>query len=114
MVESMERMTRGRLCVLSRSAGGRRFYHLQYRRNTRLFQKYVPLAEVAAYEKATGQFRKFMAAVDAYVDEMSERGMKEIRDEAVKAKGRKTGTKRKVAAATDTPRADAMTRPRSQ
>lgn len=110
----MERMTRGRLCVLSRSAGGRRFYHLQYRRNTRLFQKYVPLAEVAAYEKATGQFRKFMAAVDAYVDEMSERGMREIREEAGKAHGRKTKTKRKMAVARNTRQVGAMSRHSSQ
>ena len=50
--------------------------------NTKLFQKYVPLDEVAAYEESTERFRKFMEAVDAYVDEMSERGMKEIRKEA--------------------------------
>lgn len=92
MLEKPQRMTRGRLCVLSRSAkGGRFFYHLQYRKNTKLFQRYIPLCEVAAYEESTERFREFMSAVDAYVDEMSRKGMAEIRKEAkdARAKGGK-------------------------
>lgn len=82
MVKTMPRMARGRLCVLSRSANGGRFYHLQYRRNTKLFQKYIPLAEVAAYEEATEQYRRFMKAVDAFVDDLSRKSMEEIAAEA--------------------------------
>jgi hypothetical protein len=91
MLEKPQRMTRGRLCVLSRSAKGGRFYHLQYRKNTKLFQRYIPLGEVAAYEESTERFREFMSAVDAYVDEMSRKGMAEIRKEAkdARAKGGK-------------------------
>lgn len=85
----MPRMTRGRLCVLSRSATGRRFYHLQYRRDTKLFQKYVPVGEVAAYEEATERFREFMRAVDDYVDDMSRRGIEEIAREASAARARR-------------------------
>ena len=96
MVKAMPRMARGRLCVLSRSASGGKFYHLQYRRNTRLFQKYIPLAEVAAYEEATEQYRRFMKAVDAFVDDMSRRGMEEIAAEAGKTgNGPKARTRRK-------------------
>ena len=51
MVAAMPRMARGRLCVLSRSAKGGKFYHLQYRKDTKLFQKYIPLREVAAKMK---------------------------------------------------------------
>lgn len=89
MLEKPHRMTRGRLCVLSRSAKGGRFYHLQYRKDTKLFQRYIPLGEVAAYEESTEQFRLFMSAVDAYVDEMSARGMAEIRKEAQDARRQK-------------------------
>ena len=92
LVEAMPRMTRGRLCVLSRSSTGKLFYHLQYRRKTKLFQKYVPLREAAAYEESTRRFREFMEAVDDFVDEMSARGMAEIREEARNA-GRKAGGK---------------------
>ncbi len=88
MLKKPRRMTRGRLCVLSRGAKGGRFYHLQYRRNTKLFQRYVPVGEVAAYEESTEQFRLFLSAVDAYVDEMSAKGMAEIRKEAQNAKRR--------------------------
>ena len=86
MIKKSERMTRGRLCVLSRSSNGGKFYHLQYRKNTKLFQKYIPLDEVAAYESSTEQFRQFMDAVDAYIDDMSIQGMKEIAKEAKDAK----------------------------
>ena len=86
MIEGRERMARGRLGVLSRGANGGKFYHLQYRRNTKLFQKYVPADQAAAYEKATAAFREFMDAVDAYVDEMSARAMSEIAKEAKDAR----------------------------
>lgn len=89
LIGEMPRMTRGRLCVLSRRADGGKFYHLQYRKDTKLFQKYIPLDEVAAYEKSTEQFRIFTEAVDAYIDEMSALGMKEIRKEARDAKHKK-------------------------
>lgn len=89
LIGEMPRMTRGRLCVLSRRADGGKFYHLQYRKDTKLFQKYIPLDEVAAYEKSTEQFRIFTEAVDAYIDEMSALGMKEIGKEARDAKRKK-------------------------
>jgi hypothetical protein len=88
MLKKPRRMTRGRLCVLSRGAKGGRFCHLQYRRNTELFQRHVPVGEVAAYEESTEQFRLFLSAVDAYVDEMSAKGMAETRKEAQDAKRR--------------------------
>lgn len=90
IVEAMPRMARGRLCVLSRSARGGRFYHLQYRKDTKLFQKYIPLREVAAYEEATERYRRFMEAVDAFVDDMSRQSMREIAEECGKA-ARKRG-----------------------
>lgn len=89
MIRAMPRMTRGRLCELSRGATGRRFYHLQYRKDTKLFQKYVPVGEVAAYEEATERFREFMRAVDDYVDDMSRLGMEEIAREAAAARGQR-------------------------
>lgn len=80
----MPRMARGRLCVLSRSAKGGKFYHLQYRKDTKLFQKYIPLREIAAYEEATELYRRFMEAVDAFVDDMSRKSMAEIAEECGK------------------------------
>lgn len=93
MIGAMPRMTRGRLCELSRTASGRKFYHLQYRKNTRLFQKYVPAAQAPAYEKSTEQFRRFMKAVDDYVDDMSRLGMEEIAMEAAKKAGQREADK---------------------
>ena len=84
MVEATPRMARGRLCVLSRSAKGGKFYHLQYRKDTKLFQKYIPLREVAAYEEATELYRRFMEAVDAFVDDMSQKSMAEIAEKCGK------------------------------
>lgn len=95
MVEAMPRMARGRLCVLSRSARGGRFYHLQYRKDTKLFQKYIPLREVAAYEEATERYRRFMEAVDAFVDDMSRRSMAEIAEECGRVKPRREAPRRR-------------------
>jgi hypothetical protein len=69
MLEKPQRMTRGRLCVLSRSAKGGRFYHLQYRKDTKLFQRYIPLGEVAAYEES----RELLLMVDKSINTASAR-----------------------------------------
>lgn len=90
-----ERMTRGRLSVLSRSKGGGEFYHLQYRKNTKLHQKYVSRDEAPAYERATESYRNFMKLVDDFVDEMSERGIREIKKEVMDAKRKTKASKRK-------------------
>ena len=52
-VKAAERMSRGRLCVLSRTKGGGAFYHLQYRKDTKLHQRYVSREKAPAYRKAT-------------------------------------------------------------
>ena len=94
-VMEAERMTRGRLSVLSRSKGGGEFYHLQYRKNTKLHQKYVSRDEAPAYERATESYRNFMKLVDDFVDEMSERGIREIKKEVMDAKRKTKTSKRK-------------------
>lgn len=89
-------MTRGRLCELSRSKSGDIYYHLQYRKRTKLFQKYIPRDQAEAYGKTTEEFRRFMEAVDAYIDEMSALTMENIAKEAKDAKEkRKAETVRK-------------------
>ena len=87
-VERAERMARGRLCVLSRAKGGGEFYHLQYRKDTKLHQRYVSRDKAPAYRKATEAYRRFMALVDAFVDEMSAKCAAEIEKEAKDARGR--------------------------
>ena len=93
-VNAAERMARGRLCVLSRSKGGGAFYHLQYRKDAKLHQRYVSRDEAPAYERATESYRRFMELVDAFVDEMSAKAAKEIRKEAKGAKRKAKAAKR--------------------
>jgi hypothetical protein len=93
-VMEAKRMTRGRLSVLSRSKGGGVFYHLQYRKDTKLHQKYVSRDEVPAYERATESYRNFMRLVDDFVEEMSERGIREIKKEVMEAKRKVKASKR--------------------
>ena len=93
-VKAAERMSRGRLCVLSRTKGGGAFYHLQYRKDTKLHQRYVSRDEAPAYERATESYRRFMALVDAFVDEMSAKAAKEIRKEAEDARRKAKASKR--------------------
>ena len=93
-VMEAKRMTRGRLSVLSRSKGGGVFYHLQYRKDTKLHQKYVSRDEAPAYEQATESYRNFMRLVDDFVEEMSERGIREIKKEVMEAKRKVKASKR--------------------
>lgn len=93
-VMEAKRMTRGRLSVLSRSKGGGVFYHLQYRKDTKLHQKYVSRDEAPAYERATESYRNFMRLVDDFVEEMSEREIREIKKEVMEAKRKVKASKR--------------------
>ena len=93
-VMEAKRMTRGRLSVLSRSKGGGVFYHLQYRKDTKLHQKYVSRDEAPAYERATESYRNFMRLVDDFVEEMSKRGIREIKKEVMEAKRKVKASKR--------------------
>ena len=93
-VMEAKRMTRGRLSVLSRSKGGGVFYHLQYRKDTKLHQKYVSRDEAPAYERATESYRNFMRRVGDFVEEMSERGIRGIKKEVMEAKRKVKASKR--------------------
>ena len=70
------------------------FYHLQYRKDTKLHQKYVSRDEAPAYERATESYRNFMRLVDDFVEEMSERGIREIKKEVMEAKRKVKASKR--------------------
>ena len=93
-VEMAERMTRGRLCVLSRAKGGGEFYHLQYRKDTKLHQQYVSRDKAPAYKEATEAYRRYMELVDAFVDEMSAKCAAEIGKEAKDARGKAKASRR--------------------
>ena len=80
--------------MLSRSKGGGAFYHLQYRKNTKLHQRYVSRDEAPAYDRATESSRRFRVLVDAFVDEMSAKAAKEIRKETKDAKRKAKASKR--------------------
>ena len=88
----LKRIVRGRLACTNRSKGGAPFYCLQYTRKGRHVTKYVPAAEVDAYREATESYRRFMDAVDAYVEEASARAAEEIRKEVERCR-RKEGSK---------------------
>ena len=89
----MKRLVRGRLACTNRSKGGAPFYCLQYTRKGRHVTKYVPSSEVAAYREATENCRRFMDAVDAYVEAASARTAEEIRKEVERCRRKKEGPK---------------------
>ena len=82
-------LVRGRLACTNRSKGGAPFYCLQYTRKGRHVTKYVPSAQVEAYRKATENYRRFMDAVDEYVECLSKDTSEKIRKEAEEC-GRKS------------------------
>ena len=89
----MKRLVRGRLACTNRSKGGAPFHCLQYTRKGRHVTKYVPSAQVEAYREATENYRMFMDAVNAHVDELTEQTAKAIRKEAEQCRGKAGGSK---------------------
>lgn len=82
----MKRMARGVLTPIKRTKDGKTFYCLQYGRNGKHVSKYVPADEADAYREATENYRAFMDAVNAHVDELTEKTAKAIRKEAEKCR----------------------------
>ena len=89
----MKRMARGVLTPIKRTKDGRTFYCLQYGRNGRHVSRYVPADEAEAYREATENYRMFMDAVNAHVDELTEQTAKAIREEAEKCRRKAAGSK---------------------
>ena len=86
ILEAAPRMTRGKLCVCAVRKSGKKAYNLQYRRKTRHFVKAVPTDQVALFEESTRACREFLELVQSYIDEATERGIREIEREAAKAR----------------------------
>jgi len=83
---SIARLARGRIGVIrKRRTGEGAFHHLQYTKGGRHHVRYIPEAELPAWEAATENYRRFMALVDRYVDEMSRRAEAEIGKERADA-----------------------------
>lgn len=97
ILEAAPRMTRGKLCVCAVRKSGKKAYNLQYRRKTRHFVKAVPTDQVALFEESTRACREFLELVQSYIDEATERGIREIAREAAEAKeARKTRENRRA------------------
>ncbi len=95
ILEAAPRMTRGKLCVSAVRKSGKKAYNLQYRRKTRHFVKAVPADQVALFEESTRNCREFLELVQAYVDQATERGIREIEREADNARRKKDGSKKR-------------------
>ena len=57
-----------------------------YRRKTRLYSRHVGAAELAAYEEATAAYAELRELFESFVDEMTARTIREISQDAKKAK----------------------------
>jgi len=82
MLKKPQHMTRGHLVSFraARKAAGSIISSTAGTRNCS--RDAFPLSEIVSYEKSTEKFREFMYVVDAYVDEISPKGMAKIRKEA--------------------------------
>ena len=95
ILEAAPRMTRGKLCVSAVRKSGKKAYNLQYRRKTKHFVKAVPADQVALFEESTRNCREFLELVQAYVDQATERGIREIEREAARARKEKDGSRKR-------------------
>ena len=86
-------LVRGRLACTNRSKSGGQFYCLQYTRKGRHVTKYIPPAQVNAYREATENYRRFMDAVDEYVEELSKDTSEKIRKEAERCRRKAKASK---------------------
>ena len=89
----MKRMARGVLTPIKRTKDGKTFYCLQYGRDGKHVSRYVPADEAEAYREATENYRAFMDAVNAHVDELTEQTAKAIRKEAEECRRKAGGSK---------------------
>ena len=89
----VKHLVRGRLACTNRSKAGGEFYCLQYTRKGRHVTKYVPPAQVEAYREATENYRRFMDAVDEYVEGLSRDTSEKIRKEAERCRQKARGSK---------------------
>lgn len=89
----MKCMARGVLTPIKRTKDGKTFYCLQYGRNGKHVSRYVPADEAEAYREATENYRAFMDAVNAHVDELTEQTAKAIRKEAEECRRKAGGSK---------------------
>ena len=89
----VKRLIRGRLACTNRSKAGGQFYCLQYTRKGRHVTKYIPPGQVGAYREATENYRRFMDAVDEYVEAVSAMTSEEIRKEAERRREKARGSK---------------------
>ena len=81
-MSAIPRLARGRIGVMrQKSKDGGAFYNLQYTKGGRHHVKYVPEAQLAAYEEATENYGRFMSLVDEYVELMSAKAAREIERE---------------------------------
>ena len=89
-ISRIDLLSRGKLCVVATAKSGRKFYSLQYRRRNRHFVRYIASDEIEAYEKATANFSRLRDLFELYVDEMTEKAIREIGKEAGRCKSRKS------------------------
>ena len=87
-------MARGVLTPIKRTKDGKAFYCLQYGRGGKHVTKYVPPEQVGAYREATENYRRFMDAVNAHVDELTEITAQAIRKEAERCRQKAMTSKR--------------------
>ena len=90
----LKRLARGRLACTNMSKSGVPFYCLQYTKDGRHVTQYIPAAQVEAYREATENYRAFMDAVNAHVDELTEKTARAIRKEAEDARRKAKASKR--------------------
>ena len=89
----VKHLVRGSLACTNRSKGGAKFYCLQYTRKGRHVTRYVPPSQVSAYREATENYRRFMDAVDEYVEMLSRDMSEKIRKEAEQCRQKTRGSK---------------------
>ena len=89
----LKRLARGRLACTNRSKSGVPFYCLQYTKAGRHVTQYIPAAQVKAYREATENYRAFMDAVNAYVDDLTEKTAQAIGKEAERCKRKAKASK---------------------
>lgn len=85
-ISGAARLARGTLHAKGCTKSGRTYYNLMYRRKTHLYSRHVGAAELAAYEEATAAYAELRELFESFVDEMTARTIREISQDAKKAK----------------------------
>jgi len=90
-IAQIQRMERGKLCVMRHGPDGP-YYHLQSWEKGKNLNRYVPRDQLPAYQEAIAGYEKFRQLTDQYAHQLIAKTRAELADSKKKLRSRRTSS----------------------